>query len=203
MTRILLIEDNEDHAELIQRSLLKGFGKIQLQLSPSADDSYQVLRKKSFDLILSDYYLPDVDGDEHIVALNRLAPQVPIVIITGQGDEKIAARSIQSGAEDYVVKTREALEALPNILKRAIVKHRSHLKNKKKEIRRHLDDQKAHVKKVLGEVEQLDRHMKRLKKMKGDGPIRRKGPAESSALDHLTQQIASLKKFVKNVFFKK
>lgn len=201
MTRILLIEDNEDHAELIQRSLQKGFGKIQLKLSPSAVDAYRVLEHKDFDLILSDYYLPDVDGDAHIRELGKRAPKIPIVIITGQGDEKIAARSIQSGAEDYVVKTREALEALPAILKRAMVKHRSHQTKKSQEIKRHLSHQKRHAEKVLGEMEAINRNMKRLKRAKG-----RKAPAQTEdpfTLENLTQQFESLKKFFKNMFVKK
>jgi len=203
MIRILLIEDNDDHAELIERSLKRGFGKIQLQIAASAKESYHVLESKTFDLILSDYYLPEVDGDTHIRELSRRAPAIPLVIITGQGDEKIAAKSIQSGAEDYIVKTREALEALPTILKRAIVKHRSHQKNKRKEIRRHLDDQKEHAKKVLGEVAAIDRRVKKLKKGK-NGKASSSGQArDGSTLEHLTQQIESLKKFVKKMFVKK
>lgn len=203
MIRILLIEDNDDHAELIERSLKKGFGKIQLQIAASAKESYHVLESKSFDLILSDYYLPEIDGDTHIRELNRRAPSIPIVIITGQGDEKIAAKSIQSGAEDYIVKTREALEALPTILKRAIVKHRSHQKNKHKEIRRHLDDQKEHAKKVLGEVAAIDRRVKKLKNGKRGKTSKTGQDHDGSALDHLAQQIESLKKFVKKMFVKK
>jgi len=203
MTRILLIEDNEDHADLIRRSLLKGFGKIRLHIAVGAKESYRKLEENKFDLILSDYYLPGIEGETHIHEINKRAPHVPIVIITGQGDEKIAAKSIQSGAEDYVVKTREALEALPTILKRALVKHRSHQKNKKEEIRSHLDHQKAHVKKVLGEVEQIDRHMKRLKKMNGSPKKSGTKKSDPSTLEHLTRQIDSLKKFVKSVLFKK
>lgn len=203
MTRILLIEDNKDHAELIQRSLQKGFGKIHLKLSLSAADAYRTLERKSFDLILSDYYLPEVEGGAHIRELNKRAPKTPLVIITGQGDEKIAARSIQAGAEDYVVKTREALEALPTILKRAMVKHRSHQNKKRKEIRRHLSHQEKHAKKVLGEMEEIDRNMKRLKQKKGRKSRPVAGETDGSAIDHLTQQIEALKKFVKNMFFKK
>ena len=199
MTRILLIEDNADHAELIERSLKKGFGPIRLQVAASADEAYKTLNGKKFDLILSDYYLPGVDGDEHIRELNRKAPRVPVVIITGQGDEKIAARSIQSGAEDYIVKTREALEVLPNILKRAIVKHKSHQNRKQKEIRQHLDDHEEKVKKVLGEVEKIGRRMRTLKKRNsGNGSAH----PHDGALEHLSRQIDSLKKFVRG-FFKK
>jgi len=203
MTRILLIEDNNDHAELIQRSLQKGFDKVRIQIVDSAKEAYRVLERKEFDLILSDYYLPGIDGDDHIRELNDRAPSVPIVVITGQGDEKIAAKSIQSGAEDYIVKTREALEALPNILKRAMVKHRSHRNQRQKELRRHLGHQNESVKKVLGEVEAIDRKMKKLKKLKGGKNTRSAKDRDGSALEHLTQQIDSLKKFVKKMFFRK
>ncbi|HKY62655.1 MAG TPA: response regulator [bacterium] len=200
MTRILLIEDNADHAELIERSLKKGFGPIRLKVAASAEEAYETLDDKKFDLILSDYYLPDVDGDEHIRQLSLRAPRVPVVIITGQGDEKVAAKSIQSGAEDYIVKTREALEVLPTILKRAMVKHRSHQSKKQKEIRKHLNDHEEKVKKVLGEVEKIGRRMRNLtKRASGNGSAK---PEDSGTLDNLARQIESLKKFVKG-FFKK
>lgn len=203
MTRILLIEDNEDHAELIQKSLQKGFGKIQLKLVTSSDDAYKVLERKKFDLILSDYYLPGVDGDAHIRELNQRAPKIPIVIITGQGDEKIAARSIQSGAEDYVVKTREALEALPAILKRAIVKHQSHQEKKTREINRELNDQKKHAEKVLGEMEEIDRNIKKLRKNKKENPSSGGEEEDPFTLERLTHQFEALKEFFKNIFVKK
>jgi len=174
-----------------------------MEVANSADKAYQTLGKKDFDLILSDYYLPAVDGDEHIRALSKIAPHIPIVVISGQGDEKTAARSIQSGAEDYIVKTREALESMPAILERAIVKHHSHQQKRSHEIKRHLENHRRKFKKVLGEVEDIDRKLKRLKKTKVKRRSRSGKTEDSLNMEHFTQRIATLKKFVKNLFFKK
>jgi DNA-binding NtrC family response regulator len=166
----------------------------------TAHEAYEILEKKPFDLILCDYYLPDTKGEMHIRELAKLAPTIPIIIITGQGDEKIAARSIKAGAEDYIVKTREALAALPSILKRAMTKHQSHQNKKQKEIQRHLKFQKKTVQKVLGEVDAIGKKMKILKKY--PHKLKKKSPhsKDSTTLEHLAQRLDSLKNFVKNMF---
>jgi len=199
MKRILLIEDNNDHAELIQRSLHQGLGPLQVTLTTTAKEAYGLLLSRSFDLILTDFYLPDAKGEPHIRKLYKIAPAIPIVVITGQGDEKIAARSIKAGAEDYVVKTREVLAALPGILKRAVVKHQSHQNKKKKEFQKHLTRQKETVKKVLGEVDELDRKMKHLKKQ-SKKPSQRSKKSGTLSVEHLVQQIDSLRSFVRKMF---
>ena len=197
MKQILLIEDNEDHAELIQRSLNKGLGNIDVVLCKSAKAAYRILEKNHFDLILCDYYLPDSKEENHIRQLYKITPETPIVVITGQGDEKIAARSIKAGAEDYVVKTRDALAALPSILKRAMAKHRSHQSKKKQEINQHLQYHKRTAKKVLGEVEAIRQKMSRLKKKYK--PKKALKLPDAMTLENLTCQVESLKKFVKKM----
>ncbi len=199
MMKILLIEDNDDHAELIQRSLENGLGRIRVTLTHNAREAYRLLNNHNFDLILSDYYLSDAKGESHIRQLYKIAPSIPIVVITGQGDEKIAARSIKAGAEDYVVKTRDVLAALPGILKRAILKLNSRQNKKKREMQKHLSHQKETVKKVLGEVNAIDRRMKRLKTQVRK-PVRRSRRDSNTAVEHVVQQIENLRKFVKKMF---
>jgi DNA-binding NtrC family response regulator len=198
--RILLIEDNRDHAELIQRSLHHGLPRVQVRLTSTAREAYRILRNGDFDLVLSDFYLPDAKGESHIRQLNKRAPEIPIVVITGQGDEKAAARSIKAGAEDYVVKTREVLAALPRILKRVVVKHHSHQNKRKKEMARHFHHQKQKVKKVLGEMKAIDRKMKVLKRQNSKSVRRATKGHVSPPLESLMQRIESLKKFIRGMF---
>jgi len=198
--RILLIEDNRDHAELIQRALDAGFPNVRVEIATTAKQGYQTLKDKNkrFDLVLSDFYLPDAKGESHVRVLNKAAPDIPIVVITGQGDEKVAARSIKAGAEDYVVKTREVLAALPKILRRAIVKHNSHQNKRKREMQKHMHHQKQKVQKVLGEMAAIDRKMKSLQKQN-----RRKKADKgivNPAVEGLMDRFESLKKFVRKVF---
>src|SRR3990172_7447225 len=123
--KILLVEDNEDHAELITRALRRSFPSTQVKHTTKSKDCLHLLDKKNYDIVLMDYYLNDTLGIDLLREVGKNHPEVPVVIITGQGDERTAAKSIKAGAEDYVVKTRESLEALPKIITRTIRKHKS------------------------------------------------------------------------------
>lgn len=206
MKRILLIEDNQDHAELIERALEQEFRDVEVVVAESAQEAYDVLKEnKRFDLVLTDYYLPDAKGESHIRQLHKKIPNIPIVVVTGQGDEKIAARSIKAGAEDYVVKTRDVLAALPRILKRAIVKHHTHQSKRQREMEKQLSEQKKTVQKVLGEMESIDRRVKQLQKggkkasrSPSKSPAPKVGPAAS--LERIVKQVDTLKGFIRKMF---
>jgi DNA-binding NtrC family response regulator len=198
MKKILLIEDNKDHSELIARSLREGLADVQIKQTSRVKEAIELLKKKSFDLILTDFYLPDSRGEAHIRRLSQMVPETPIIIITGQGDEKTAARSIKAGADDYIIKTREALQALPRILNRAFAKHQSTLNKKRTEIRKQLDVQDKAMKKILGEVKVLEKQIEKLQKGKAKSPKSVKSP--SSSLEGLIHQVGTLKEFIQKIF---
>ena len=198
MKKILLIEDNQDHSELISRSLREGLADVQIQQTTRVKDAVALLKKKNFDLILTDFYLPDSRGEAHIRLLAKMVPEIPIIIITGQGDEKTAARSIKAGADDYIIKTREALHALPRILNRTFAKHQSSLNKKRKEIKRQLDIQDKAMKKILGEVQNLENQISKLKQRKTTPQKSRK--SSGGSLEGLVRQVGSLKQFIQKIF---
>lgn len=198
MKRILLIEHNKDHSDLITRSLRQGFKGIQIKNAVRVKDALGYLDKGKFDLILTDFYLPDSRGEAHIKRLAEKAPETPIIIITGRGDEKTAARSIKAGADDYIIKTREALMALPRILNRAFAKHQSHLKKKNAEIRKKLLVQEKAMKRILTEVESLERQIENLHQPKSSP---KKPPSPSlTSLEGLIRQVGQLRDFIQNKF---
>jgi DNA-binding NtrC family response regulator len=198
MKKILLIEDNKDHSELIIRSLREGLADIKIQQATRVKEAIELLKKKSFDLILTDFYLPDSRGEAHIRRLAQMVPETPIIIITGQGDEKTAARSIKAGADDYIIKTREALQALPRILNRAFAKHQSSLNKKRKAIRKQLAVQGNAMKRILGEVRDLEKEIEKLKQRKS-GSQKSKKPGTIS-LEGLVHHVGSLKEFIQKIF---
>lgn len=115
---ILLIEDNPDHAELIIRSLSK-FKVVQVK---EKKNCLSILKKKHFDLILMDDYAEDKSMLSFVCELKRMNPDIPLMIITGHGDEQIAAKSIKAGADEYIVKTRKSLQSLSQIISKSIQK---------------------------------------------------------------------------------
>lgn len=105
--KILLIEDNEDDARLIQRLLRRGTGSPpDIRHADSLSSAIQTLvrEEKPFDIILSDLGLPDSLGMETFSRLHAWRPKTPIIILSGLSDEGLAIKAVGSGAQDYLVK---------------------------------------------------------------------------------------------------
>ncbi|MGQ9611531.1 response regulator, partial [Chloroflexus sp.] len=119
--QILLIEDNPDHIELVQRAFEQG--NHLLVVVASLVEARQRLDEQSFDLIICDLLLPDGRGDELLVT-DADGLTLPVVLMTGYGDERAAVSALKAGALDYVAKTPAMLLDLPRIAERALRERR-------------------------------------------------------------------------------
>jgi PAS domain S-box-containing protein len=114
--RLFLVEDDENVADLIGRQLKRaGF---QVTRCRSGADALIVLAQTSFDLVLLDHKLPDMDGLALLQRLHADGILAPVLMITARGDERLATQSLQAGALDYIVKD-PALSFLDDLPKRA------------------------------------------------------------------------------------
>ena len=120
--RILIAEDNSDHAELSKITLLRNYNCI-IDIAYDGKDCLNKLKDGNYDILLLDYMLPDIDGLEVLSVITKQEIIVAVIMITGQGDEKIAVEAMKAGAYDYIVKTTGYLTTLPLIIKKAIEKH--------------------------------------------------------------------------------
>jgi diguanylate cyclase (GGDEF)-like protein/PAS domain S-box-containing protein len=116
--RILLVEDVGDHAEFISSVLHHMDEKIEVVSAESAAKAIELARTLSFDLILSDYRLGPIDCFQMIEELKNKGISIPIIILTGQGNEEVAAKAISRGAEDYLIK--DAIFKTPSQLLRSV-----------------------------------------------------------------------------------
>ncbi|MQA92228.1 MAG: response regulator [Gemmatimonas sp.] len=103
--RILLVEDNPGDARLL-RELLREAPRLRYELTHVArlEDARAKITESGADLVLLDLSLPDAHGMETVTRMLDAAPEVPIVVLTGLDDETIAMKSVQAGAQDYLVK---------------------------------------------------------------------------------------------------
>ncbi|MFC1716485.1 response regulator [Candidatus Poribacteria bacterium] len=123
MASILLVEDNDDHAILARRALSGSNQMFEVERAASVDECLAMLEEKSYDAIVLDYSLPKRSGLELLQEFEEAAYDVPVVMITSQGDEKIAVEAMKSGAYDYVSKVDDYLTKLPLTLQKAIKAH--------------------------------------------------------------------------------
>ena len=105
--KILIVEDEPPLAEL-ERIALEGAG-YEVQEVGRGGLGLEVLAKESVDLVLLDYKLPDMTGLEFIVELGDKIATLPVVVVTGYADAKLAVDLLKAGAADYVIKDTELL----------------------------------------------------------------------------------------------
>ncbi len=105
--KTLLVEDNPADVRLI-REMLKELPAetLQLQQVGRLDSAMERLRQETFDVVLLDLGLPDAQGMETLTLIQNASRSVPIVVLTGRDDERLAWEALRAGAQDYLVKGR-------------------------------------------------------------------------------------------------
>lgn len=104
--QFLLLEDSTLDAELIQATLQDGGIAFELRQVQTRADFVAALQSDSFDLILSDYSLPNFDGISALALAQQYCPQVPFIFVSATLGEELAIETLKRGATDYVVKQR-------------------------------------------------------------------------------------------------
>lgn len=118
--RALLVEDNPGDARLLREILPPGF---ELHHVNRLDAAMAAVRE-AFDVVLLDLTLPDSTGLETFHRLHALAPEVPVLVLTGLDDEEGAVRAVREGAQDWLVKGRFDGELLARAIRYAIERNR-------------------------------------------------------------------------------
>jgi two-component system cell cycle response regulator len=116
-TRILSVEDSDADFDRMNNAL-KVHNQLNLFRTKQIKEAMQVLECVHFDLILSEYFLPDGNATDFLERLYEKDIEIPMVVITDRGDEMIASQVIQTGAFGYLPKAKMT----DNSLLRAIIK---------------------------------------------------------------------------------
>lgn len=141
---ILLIEDNETDAILVQTELQFAMGdQISLIHAERLNDAFLLIEQQSFDLILTDLWLPDSDGIDTINRLRGIAANIPIAVLSFRDDEKLAIQVIKAGAQDYLVKGSLTQGVLARVIRYSIERKRAEENARKAQQRFHTIFDKA------------------------------------------------------------
>ncbi len=115
---ILVVDDDRGLLILIEGAL-RAEGWI-VATAASGADALAWLQEHSADLLLLDLKLHDVEGRAFISTLADAGRPVPFVVITGQGDERVAVEMMKRGALDYLVKDVNFIEFVPTVVRRSL-----------------------------------------------------------------------------------
>lgn len=121
--RVLIVDDDAEHAEMVGE-FLKISGPFVVEWADNIDAFWSRLAAKEYDIILLDYRLPDGTGLDALVEFNKRNYQAPVIMVTGQGNERVAVRAMQLGAVDYLIKGGNHLATLPALIQKAVRAHR-------------------------------------------------------------------------------
>ena len=115
---IFIVDDDQGLLRLIEKALKRdGFSTA---TASSGQEAIAWLSRTRPELMLLDLKLQDIEGKELINHLAELGPRVPFIIITGQGDERVAVEMMKRGALDYLVKDGDFLQFVPGVVQRAL-----------------------------------------------------------------------------------
>lgn len=116
--RVLLLEDSAFDAELLKAALEASYPGAQMLWVSDEAGFTQALAAQRFDLILSDYQLPDFTGAEALDHSRTVAPLTPFIFVSGVIGEENLVELLKRGATDYVTKGR--MTRLPVVVERAL-----------------------------------------------------------------------------------
>ena len=107
---LLCIDDDEDVLEC-EKSFLESFGYTVLT-APSGSRGLELASLQSIDLVIVDYFMPEMNGQEVAIEMRRLMPQAPIIMLSAARD---IPEDVLKSVDAFVPKDRLASQLLPTI----------------------------------------------------------------------------------------
>ena len=117
--RILIVEDDPEHADLIRMGFRK-HDEFFLDFASTGEQGLEMIRSGSYDLISVDLVLPGIGGLDVLVRIRKFDQDTPVVMVSGHGTTELAVVAFENRATKYVVKSMESFKSLPYIFENLI-----------------------------------------------------------------------------------
>jgi len=118
--RILIVDDDVTDRTAVVRALAATDLGAETTEAEDVDSARERLGEGEFDCALVDYYLPGGDGTDVIRAIASRGASVPVIVLTGRGDEQLAVDLMRQGASDYIVKSDLTPQTIAQSIRRAL-----------------------------------------------------------------------------------
>lgn len=112
---VLLVDDERDYLNVLANRMKRR--KIDATKAFNGTSAIQLLRKKDFDVAVVDLKMQDIYGIEVLKVFKKMAPSMPVIMLTGHGSAEAAMEGIKEGAFDYLMKPCELEELIEKIRK--------------------------------------------------------------------------------------
>lgn len=122
--RVLYAEHDPADVDLTRRAFIEHGPHLYLEVASTGWEALARLRAAAYDVFLLDYRLPDLSGLDILKALREERIRVPVVMVTGQGDEETAVEAFKLGVDDYIIKREGYLAKLPSTLENVLAQRR-------------------------------------------------------------------------------
>ena len=124
--KILVVDDDEVDRMAIRRALGAARElKVKIEEVSNSKDAAEALANGKFDCVLLDYLLPGTDGLGVMHTARASGHSLPIIMLTGHGDERLAVKLLQAGASDYLPKEKISPELLSHCIRNATRVHQA------------------------------------------------------------------------------
>ena len=106
MKRILIIDDHPLFREALQLTIARVLPKTELHEAPNIEEALKLIRSVGrFDLALLDLFIPNVRGFDGLLSLRTQYPKLPVVVVTGQEDQRFIREALNYGAAGFIPKS--------------------------------------------------------------------------------------------------
>ena len=132
--KILLVDDEKNLLQITKLYLEKNDSRFNISIATSAKIALNLLVKEPFDIIISDYKMPVMDGLEFLAKVKEQEYDIPFIVFTGKGREEVAIQALNLGADYYLQKggdPKSQFRELINLIEKSVEKRKSDISVRK------------------------------------------------------------------------